>query len=69
MSRLESKELKLQAGGRQVEYDASVFASLIMEAATNNPKEFELPYTLTVPIAFPGDSKGQTFCQRISFFF
>ena len=41
------------------------FQSLIRHAITSNPKQFTLPYPLTVPIAFPGESKSECTKMRI----
>ncbi|XP_018011324.1 PHD finger protein 12-like [Hyalella azteca] len=44
--------------GHEMAVTESPFMSLVRHVATSNPKQFVLPYTHTVPIAFPGESKS-----------
>ena len=49
---------KVIAGGREIEVSNTPLATLIRAAASINPKQFELPYEMTLPSNFPGEPKG-----------
>ncbi|CAL4060416.1 unnamed protein product, partial [Meganyctiphanes norvegica] len=50
-------EKRVCAGGREFEISDSPLSTLIKAAASVNPKQFTLPYEMTLPIVFPGEPK------------
>lgn len=51
--------LKVMVSGREMELTDTPFLSLVRQAVITNPKQFALPFNYSVPIAFPGESKGK----------
>lgn len=54
----EKNEKRVCAGGREFEISDSPLFTLIKAAATVNPKQFTLPYEMTLPVCFPGEPKN-----------
>ncbi|KAK7079830.1 PHD finger protein 12, partial [Halocaridina rubra] len=56
-SRLDLNEKKVCSSGREFEISDSPLSTLIKAAASVNPKQFNLPYEMTLPVYFPGEPK------------
>lgn len=51
-------EKRVCSGGREFEISDSPLFTLIKAAASVNPKQFTLPYEMTLPVCFPGEPKN-----------
>ncbi|XP_042240083.1 PHD finger protein 12-like isoform X2 [Homarus americanus] len=54
----ETNDKRVCAGGREFEVSDSPLFTLIKAAATVNPKQFTLPFEMTLPVCFPGEPKS-----------
>lgn len=55
--RSDANDKRVCAGGREYEISDSPLATLIKAAAAINPKQFTLPFEMTLPVCFPGEPK------------
>ncbi|XP_045584379.1 PHD finger protein 12 [Procambarus clarkii] len=54
----DTNDKRVCAGGREFEISDSPLFTLIKAAATVNPKQFALPFEMTLPVCFPGEPKN-----------
>lgn len=68
----DTNDKRVCAGGREFEISDSPLFTLIKAAATVNPKQFALPFEMTLPVCFPGEPKsmsGLLFVMLASIFY
>ncbi|KAK3871172.1 hypothetical protein Pcinc_023666 [Petrolisthes cinctipes] len=53
-----NNDKRVCSGGREFEVTDSPLLTLVKAAATINPKQFILPYEMTLPASFPGEPKS-----------
>lgn len=56
---------KVLAGGREMQVSDTPLTTLIKAAASINPKQFSLPYEMTLPCNFPGEPKCKLYLINI----